>query len=80
MPFLADSLARVKPSATIAVTQKARDLKLGGAPGSPGIPGSAVPGVDPGEKDLPLELDPNLDPEPEPEPDHHPDHFQQTGP
>jgi len=30
MSFLADSLARVKPSATIAVTQKARDLKVAG--------------------------------------------------
>ena len=30
MSFLADSLARVKPSATIAVTQKARDLKNAG--------------------------------------------------
>jgi aspartate aminotransferase len=30
MSFLADSLARVKPSATIAVTQKARDLKAAG--------------------------------------------------
>jgi aspartate aminotransferase len=30
MSFLADSLARVKPSATIAVTQKARDLKEAG--------------------------------------------------
>ncbi len=30
MSFLADSLARVKPSATIAVTQKARDLKATG--------------------------------------------------
>ncbi|MCC2104975.1 MAG: aminotransferase class I/II-fold pyridoxal phosphate-dependent enzyme, partial [Hyphomicrobiales bacterium] len=27
MAFLADALSRVKPSATIAVTQKARDLK-----------------------------------------------------
>jgi aspartate aminotransferase len=30
MAFLADALARVKPSATIAVTQKARDLKAEG--------------------------------------------------
>jgi aspartate aminotransferase len=30
MSFLAKSLARVKPSATIAVTQKARDLKAQG--------------------------------------------------
>jgi aspartate aminotransferase len=30
MPFIADALARVKPSATIAVTQKARDLKAQG--------------------------------------------------
>ena len=30
MSFLADNLARVKPSATIAVTQKARDLKATG--------------------------------------------------
>ncbi len=30
MAFLADTLARVKPSATIAVTQKARDLKAQG--------------------------------------------------
>ncbi|MBX3576580.1 MAG: pyridoxal phosphate-dependent aminotransferase [Rhizobiaceae bacterium] len=30
MAFLADSLARVKPSATIAVTQKARELKAKG--------------------------------------------------
>ena len=30
MPFIADVLARVKPSATIAVTQKARDLKAQG--------------------------------------------------
>ncbi len=30
MSFLADSLSRVKPSATIAVTQKARDLKAAG--------------------------------------------------
>ena len=30
MPFIADTLARVKPSATIAVTQKARDLKAQG--------------------------------------------------
>ena len=30
MSFLAKSLARVKPSATIAVTQKARDLKSQG--------------------------------------------------
>jgi aspartate aminotransferase len=30
MPFLADSLARVKPSATIAVTNKARELKAAG--------------------------------------------------
>ena len=30
MPFIADALARVKPSATIAVTQKARDLKAKG--------------------------------------------------
>ncbi len=30
MAFLSDSLARVKPSATIAVTQKARDLKAAG--------------------------------------------------
>ncbi len=30
MSFLADSLARVKPSATIAVTQKARDLRAAG--------------------------------------------------
>jgi len=30
MSFLADSLARVKPSATIAVTQKARELKEAG--------------------------------------------------
>jgi len=30
VPFIADALARVKPSATIAVTQKARDLKAKG--------------------------------------------------
>ena len=30
MAFLADSLARIKPSATIAVTNKARDLKAAG--------------------------------------------------
>ncbi len=30
MPFLADALLRIKPSATIAVTQKARDLKNAG--------------------------------------------------
>jgi aspartate aminotransferase len=30
MPFLADSLARIKPSATIAVTNKARELKAAG--------------------------------------------------
>lgn len=30
MPFLADSLARVKPSPTIAVTSKARELKAAG--------------------------------------------------
>jgi aspartate aminotransferase len=30
VPFIADALARVKPSATIAVTQKARDLKAQG--------------------------------------------------
>jgi aspartate aminotransferase len=30
MPFLADSLARIKPSATIAVTDKARALKAAG--------------------------------------------------
>ncbi len=30
MPFIADALLRVKPSATIAVTQKARDLKSAG--------------------------------------------------
>src|ERR1700680_3563851 len=30
MSFLADALLRVKPSATIAVTQKARDLKTRG--------------------------------------------------
>jgi len=30
MPFLADSLARIKPSATIAVTDKARELKAAG--------------------------------------------------
>ena len=30
MSFLAQSLSRVKPSATIAVTQKARDLKAQG--------------------------------------------------
>ena len=30
MAFLADALARVKPSATIAVTQKARELKAKG--------------------------------------------------
>ena len=30
MAFLADSLARVKPSATIAVTNKARELKANG--------------------------------------------------
>ncbi|MBI1384209.1 MAG: aminotransferase class I/II-fold pyridoxal phosphate-dependent enzyme [Rhizobiales bacterium] len=30
MPFLAESLGRIKPSATIAVTQKARDLKAAG--------------------------------------------------
>jgi aspartate aminotransferase len=30
MPFIADALARMKPSATIAVTQKARDLKNAG--------------------------------------------------
>jgi len=30
MSFLADSLARVKPSATIAVAQQARDLKAAG--------------------------------------------------
>ena len=33
MAFIADALARVKPSATIAVTQKARDLKAKGARG-----------------------------------------------
>ncbi len=31
MAFLADSLARVKPSATIAVTNKARELKAAGS-------------------------------------------------
>ncbi|VTZ20943.1 Aspartate aminotransferase [Methylocella tundrae] len=30
MPFISDALLRVKPSATIAVTQKARDLKSAG--------------------------------------------------
>lgn len=30
MAFLADSLSRVKPSATIAATQKARDLRAQG--------------------------------------------------
>ena len=30
MAFIADVLSRVKPSATIAVTQKARDLKAKG--------------------------------------------------
>ena len=30
MGFLADALSRVKPSATIAMTQKARELKAGG--------------------------------------------------
>src|SRR5258708_1595757 len=30
MAFLADALSRVKPSATIVVTQKARDLKAKG--------------------------------------------------
>jgi aspartate aminotransferase len=30
MGFLSDSLARVKPSPTIAVTQKARELKAAG--------------------------------------------------
>jgi aspartate aminotransferase len=30
MAFLADVLSRVKPSATIAMTQKARDLKTKG--------------------------------------------------
>ena len=30
MAFLADALSRVKPSATIAVTQKARELKAKG--------------------------------------------------
>ena len=30
MAFLADALSRVKPSATIAVTQKARELKMQG--------------------------------------------------
>ncbi|MGZ5939859.1 MAG: aminotransferase class I/II-fold pyridoxal phosphate-dependent enzyme, partial [Rhizomicrobium sp.] len=30
MPFLADSLSRIKPSATIAVTDKARALKAAG--------------------------------------------------
>ncbi len=30
MTFLAHALSRVKPSATIAVTQKARDLKAQG--------------------------------------------------
>ncbi|MEP6566098.1 MAG: aspartate transaminase, partial [Mesorhizobium sp.] len=30
MAFLADALSRVKPSATIAVTQKARELKNAG--------------------------------------------------
>ena len=30
MAFIADTLSRVKPSATIAVTQKARDLKAQG--------------------------------------------------
>ncbi|MGN6470745.1 MAG: aminotransferase class I/II-fold pyridoxal phosphate-dependent enzyme, partial [Rhizobiaceae bacterium] len=30
MAFLADALSRVKPSATIAVSQKARDLKAKG--------------------------------------------------
>ena len=30
MAFLADVIARVKPSATIAVAQKARDLKTAG--------------------------------------------------
>ena len=30
MAFLADALKRVKPSATITITQKARDLKAQG--------------------------------------------------
>ncbi len=30
MAFLADTLSRVKPSATIVMTQKARDLKAKG--------------------------------------------------
>ncbi len=30
MAFISDTLSRVKPSATIAVTQKARDLKAQG--------------------------------------------------
>ena len=30
MAFLADVLSRVKPSATIVITQKARDLKAAG--------------------------------------------------
>src|SRR5579863_7292334 len=30
MAFISDALLRVKPSATIAVTQKARDLKVAG--------------------------------------------------
>lgn len=30
MAFIADALARVKPSATIAVTNKARELKASG--------------------------------------------------
>ena len=30
MPFLAETLARIKPSATIAVTDKARALKAAG--------------------------------------------------
>src|SRR5215216_877287 len=30
MPFLADSLARIRPSATVAVTDKARALKASG--------------------------------------------------
>ncbi|HHN67754.1 MAG TPA: aspartate transaminase, partial [Thermopetrobacter sp.] len=30
MGFLADSLSRIKPSPTIAVTQKARELKAAG--------------------------------------------------
>src|ERR1700682_3089619 len=43
MPFLSAALARVKPSATIAVTDKARQLKAAG---------SNVIGLGPGEPDL----------------------------